>query len=578
MDVIAIDKLQYLQIGVQGENAANSAPIDMTAWVNEYPDARFHLLFKPYNSTSPLPMVTTYDGETHILTWTPTLSATAVSGVGYTEVRALDVDTGMLKKSRIIPTSVENSVTGVEGGTVPLPYEDWVNLVLAYKDAAEDAQAAAETAQGLAEDAQEAAETAQGKAEDAQQAAETAQGKAEDAQEAAETAQGKAEDAQEAAETAQGKAEDAQGHAEDAQTAAETAQGKAEDAQTAAETAQGKAEDAQEAAETAQGKAEDAQDAAEDAQDAAEAARDALQGANATASTLTPTSPATAALTWTGGVANFVFGIPKGDKGDIASVVSTATAWQNSQSGTVVPTGTWETTQPITPQGYYLWTRYTLTWSTGQTTVMYTISRMGIDGNGSVVSVQMNGQTYSPDAQGVVDLGTVITSHQDISGKADKVESATSGNFAGLDANGNLTDSGSKASDFLTQHQDISGKADKVQSATSGNFAGLDSNGNLTDSGKSAGSFAAPATAASGTAAAGSWSSATPPTQDVSVTGVTANNTIIVSIASTATSAQIDAAAAGKLICTAQGAGTITLTCYGTEPTENIPLTVLIVG
>ena len=55
-----------------------------------------------------------------------------------------------------------------------------------------------------------------------------------------------------------------------------------------------------------------------------------------------------------------------------------------------------------------------------------------------------------------------MTSHQDISGKADKVTSATNGNFAGLDANGNLTDSGSKASDFLTSHQDISGKADKA--------------------------------------------------------------------------------------------------------------------
>lgn len=38
----------------------------------------------------------------------------------------------------------------------------------------------------------------------------------------------------------------------------------------------------------------------------------------------------------------------------------------------------------------------------------------------------------------------------DLSGKADKVTSATNGNFAGLDSNGNLTDSGSKASDFKT--------------------------------------------------------------------------------------------------------------------------------
>lgn len=41
----------------------------------------------------------------------------------------------------------------------------------------------------------------------------------------------------------------------------------------------------------------------------------------------------------------------------------------------------------------------------------------------------------------------------DISGKADKVSDATSGNFAGLDANGNLTDSGKKASDFATSAQ-----------------------------------------------------------------------------------------------------------------------------
>ena len=43
----------------------------------------------------------------------------------------------------------------------------------------------------------------------------------------------------------------------------------------------------------------------------------------------------------------------------------------------------------------------------------------------------------------------------DISGKADKVSNATSGNFASLDANGNLTDSGHKHSDYLTEHQDL---------------------------------------------------------------------------------------------------------------------------
>lgn len=77
----------------------------------------------------------------------------------------------------------------------------------------------------------------------------------------------------------------------------------------------------------------------------------------------------------------------------------------------------------------------------------------------------------------------------DVSGKADKVSGATSGNFAGLDANGNLTDSGHKHSDYLTSHQDISGKADKPSTATTGNFASFDANKNPVDSGKKASDF-----------------------------------------------------------------------------------------
>lgn len=84
---------------------------------------------------------------------------------------------------------------------------------------------------------------------------------------------------------------------------------------------------------------------------------------------------------------------------------------------------------------------------------------------------------------GTVDTTQYLSQHQDISGKADKVSGGTTGDFASLDANGNLADSGHKHSDYLTQHQDITGKADKVSSATSGHFAGLDGNGNLTDSG-----------------------------------------------------------------------------------------------
>lgn len=67
---------------------------------------------------------------------------------------------------------------------------------------------------------------------------------------------------------------------------------------------------------------------------------------------------------------------------------------------------------------------------------------------------------------------TVLKSHQDISGKADKVTSATNGNFAGLDGNGNLTDSGSKAADFATAAQGA--KADSAYQLPSGGIPSTD--------------------------------------------------------------------------------------------------------
>lgn len=76
-------------------------------------------------------------------------------------------------------------------------------------------------------------------------------------------------------------------------------------------------------------------------------------------------------------------------------------------------------------------------------------------------------------------------------GKAEKAASPTAGNFAGLDASGNPTDSGKKPGDFAAASHTHTGKADKVNSATAGNLAGLDSSGNLTDSGKKPGDFAA---------------------------------------------------------------------------------------
>ena len=124
-------------------------------------------------------------------------------------------------------------------------------------------------------------------------------------------------------------------------------------------------------------------------------------------------------------------------------------------------------------------------------------------------------------------------------GKADKVNSATAGHFAGLDANGNLTDSGKKPEDFADANHTHAGKADKVNSATAGHFAGLDANGNLTDSGKKASDFANASHAHAGYAevkifsgvsvAASAWASdstyaAYPYAASIACSGVTASH------------------------------------------------------
>ena len=123
--------------------------------------------------------------------------------------------------------------------------------------------------------------------------------------------------------------------------------------------------------------------------------------------------------------------------------------------------------------------------------------------------------------------------------KAAKAASPVAGNLAGLDANGNLTDSGKKPEDFADANHTHAGKADKVNSATAGHFAGLDANGNLTDSGKKASDFANASHAHAGYAevkifsgvsvAASAWASdstyaAYPYAASIACSGVTASH------------------------------------------------------
>ena len=91
---------------------------------------------------------------------------------------------------------------------------------------------------------------------------------------------------------------------------------------------------------------------------------------------------------------------PQGAAGAPATLESYVVEYMASDSGTNAPSGSWNTTVPNVDQGKYLWTRVTQTYNTGSPVVSYSVSRMGIDGSGSVSSVA----GVSPDSNGNVAL------------------------------------------------------------------------------------------------------------------------------------------------------------------------------
>lgn len=97
----------------------------------------------------------------------------------------------------------------------------------------------------------------------------------------------------------------------------------------------------------------------------------------------------------------------KGDKGDPSTIVSQSVTYQEGTSPNVQPSGTWTTTIPVVSQGNYLWTRTIVTFNSGNPVTFFSVARMGLDGTGSVSSVN----NQSPDANGNVtvtasDIGT----------------------------------------------------------------------------------------------------------------------------------------------------------------------------
>ena len=114
-----------------------------------------------------------------------------------------------------------------------------------------------------------------------------------------------------------------------------------------------------------------------------------------------------------------------------------------------------------------------------------------INAGDNVGVCDVGGGVYKFDLlSGFVDLSNYLTKKGDVSNTTSTFTKA-SGDTSTMTSGGKLSAIFTAISSFFASVVSaLGGKADKVTSATNGNFASLDSNGNLTDSGKKAADFA----------------------------------------------------------------------------------------
>ena len=227
----------------------------------------------------------------------------------------------------------------------------------------------------------------------------------------------------------------------------------------------------------------------------------------------------------------------KGDKGDAAKLTSHSTTYMVSDSGTIVPSGSWVTDVPNVPQGKYLWTKTVLTFNTGDPVTSYSVSRFGMDGSGAVSSI--NGK--NPDPTGNVSvLAEDISTSSGTSVQAALNTAIKTVNSQVADDTGGVTIGAEdiRTTSGTTVEQELTGKQEKI--TVSGLLKG---NGSGGVSGAVAGTdYQAPVRSYTATIPAVGWIGTMDSyTCNVTVTGLLAADKPIVDIVPSATYATAEA-------------------------------------
>lgn len=259
----------------------------------------------------------------------------------------------------------------------------------------------------------------------------------------------------------------------------------------------------------------------------------------------------------------------KGDPGTPATVTSTETVYQAGTSGTEAPTGTWSAAVPTVPQGQYLWTRVATQFNTGSPVVYYSVSRFGVDGSGSVVSVNDVG----PDNSGNIQLtaeNIPAGDDQTVGSRLTALDTGVS-NAASAAQTAQTTAEGAASAAQAAQEAAsaaataVGGKQPKI--TATGLLKGAD--GEVSEAVHGV-DYQLPVTCTEVTLPAAGWQNNA---QTVTVSGVTADSAVVVSPAPSSFEDYNEA----ECRATAQGAGTITFSC-GSTPSGALTVNVMIIN
>lgn len=101
-----------------------------------------------------------------------------------------------------------------------------------------------------------------------------------------------------------------------------------------------------------------------------------------------------------------------GKDGESAVLEEDSVSYQSGTSGTIPPSGPWQGAIPVVPKGCYLWTKRTKQWSNHSPVMDYSVSYMGLDGEGTVSSVS----GIFPDSEGNISLTAADVGSLDVKG------------------------------------------------------------------------------------------------------------------------------------------------------------------